>query len=221
MINVPALVASIITNFFSGLALFIPQFIAGLLVLLIGLIIAEIIKQSVLGLSDLIKVEKWAKDAKIATSHDIKVWPKLMAELLRWTVVILFLVGAVEVWGVTKVSEVLNQLLLYLPNVFIAVVMGLVGVVVGNLVYDLVKHGAKGVGHSSSGTLASMARYSIFIFSGLLVLHQLGVAADLIRILFTGIVAMLALAGGLAFGLGGQDSARTLLKDLRDKMSDK
>jgi hypothetical protein len=218
MVSVPGLIASIISNFFTGIAVYLPTFIAGLIVLLIGLVIAEIIKQSILGLSDLVKVEKWAADAKLASAHDIKVWPRLLAELLRWTVVILFLVGAVEVWGVKSVGEVLNQLLLYLPNVFVAVVMGLVGMVVGNLLYDIVRHGAKGVGHTSGGTIATMARYVVFVFTGLLVLHQLGVAADLIQILFTGIVAMLALAGGLAFGLGGQDTAKKILKELTEKL---
>jgi hypothetical protein len=218
MVNVPGLIASIISNFFSGIAFYFPQFIAGLLVLLVGLVIAEIVKQAVLGLSDLIKVEKWAEDSKIASAHDIKVWPKLFGELLRWTVLTLFLVAAVEVWGIKKVSDVLNQLLLYLPNVFVAVIMGLFGIVIGNLVYDVVRHGVKGVGHNQSGGLASLARYSVLTFAGLLVLHQLGVAADLIRILFTGIVAMMAIAGGLAFGLGGQDTARDVLKALRERL---
>lgn len=216
MVNVPGLIASIISNFFIGIAAYFPQFVAGLLVLLVGLIVAEIIEQAVLGFSQLVKVEKWAQDAKLATSHDIKVWPKLLAELLRWIVVILFLVAAVDVWGIGRVGDVLNQLLLYLPRVFVAVFIGLVGMVVGNLVYDVVKHGARGVGHGSSVPLASLARYSIFIFTALIVLHQLGVAADLIRILFTGIVAMMAIAGGLAFGLGGQETARDILKGIKN-----
>lgn len=114
----------------------------------------------------------------------------------------------------------LNQLLLYLPHVFVAVVMGLVGVVIGNLVSDVVKHGVKGVGHTSSATLAALARYSIFVFTGLLVLHQLGVAKELINILFTGLVAMFAIAGGLAFGLGGKTTAEEILKGLRKKLEE-
>src|SRR3989344_1314194 len=213
MVNVPGLIASIVSNFFTGIALYLPQFIAGLLLLLVGLLIAGVIKQVILGFFNLLKLEKWAKDANVPPSYDVKVWPVLFAELLRWTVLILFLVAAVETWGIHKVGDVLNQLLLYLPNVFVAVVMGLVGVVVGNLVSDLVRHSARGLGAHSAGSLAALARYAILIFSGLLVLHQLGVAADLIRILFTGIVAMIALAGGLAFGLGGQETARDVLKE--------
>ncbi len=218
MVSVPQLVASIISNFFTGLVLYLPQFIAGLLLLLVGVLISGIIKQVVLGLFNIIKYDKWAKEAKVGVSYDVKVWPELIGELLRWSVMILFLVAAVETWGIKRVSDVLNQLLLYLPNVFVAVVMGLVGVVVGNLVYDVVKHGSKSLGAHSAGVLASLARYAIFVFTALLVLHQLGVAADLIRILFTGVVAMLALAGGLAFGLGGQDTARDVLKALRDRL---
>jgi len=218
VVNVPGLIASIITNFFTGIAVYLPQFVAGLLVLLVGIVIAEVVKQAVLGFSELIKIEKWAENQKLITSHDIKVWPRLFGEFLRWTVLILFLVAAVDVWGVKTIGEVLNQLLLYLPNVFVAVFMGLVGIVASNLVSDLVRHGARGVGHSSSGGLSSLARYSILIFTALLVLHQLGVAADLIRILFTGIVAMMAIAGGLAFGLGGQDTARDVLKGIKERL---
>src|SRR3989344_3530163 len=212
MVNVPGLIASIVSNFFTGIALYLPQFIAGLLLLLVGLLIAGVIKQVILGFFNLLKLEKWAKDANVPPSYDVKVWPVLFAELLRWTVLILFLVAAVETWGIKRVGDVLNQLLFYLPNVFVAVVMGLVGIVVGNLVSDLVRHSAKSMGAHAAGSLSTFARYAIFVFTGLLVLHQLGVAADLIRILFTGIVAMLAIAGGLAFGLGGQDTAKGILQ---------
>lgn len=218
MVGVPSLVAGIISNFFSALALYLPQFIAGLLLLLVGILISSIIKQLVLSIFDLVKFEKWTKESGIAVSYDVKVWPELVGELLRWTVMILFLVASVETWGIKSVSQVLNQLLLYLPNVFVAVVIGLVGVVIGNLVAEVVRHGSKSMGAHSAGTISSLARYSIFVFTGLIVLHQLGVAADLIRILFTGIVAMMALAGGLAFGLGGQDTAREILKGLRHKL---
>lgn len=218
MTNIPGLIASIISSFFTGIALFFPQFIAGLLILLVGIIIAAIVKQAVLGFFGFLQLEKWAKESKVGISFDPKIWPEIMAELLRWVVLILFLVAAVETWGIRSIGNLLNQLLLYLPNVFVAVVIGLVGVVVGNLVSDVVRHGAKGLGAHSSGSLSTLARYAIFVFTGLIVLHQLGVAADLIRILFTGIIAMMALAGGLAFGLGGQETAKDILKGLREKI---
>lgn len=216
MLNLANVVTSILSNFFTGLAWYFPQFLAGLLLLIVGIIVANIINHLIIGFFNIINLNKLAKDSNLTI--DIHVWPKLIGELFRWTVLILFLVAAVETWGIHKVSDVLNQLLLYLPNVFVAVFIGLVGVVIANLIYDLVCHSTKSIGASSAGSLATFARYAILIFTGLVVLHQLGVAADLIRILFTGIVVMLALAGGLAFGLGGQDMAKKLLEDLYEKM---
>lgn len=218
MLNVAGLVTQIVSNFFTGIALFLPQFFAGLLILLVGLLVASVLKHIVTGFFKLIKFDTFAKDSKLFPNVDVNVWPELFGELLRWTILILFIVAAVDTWGVKKVGDFLNQLLIYLPNVFIAVVMGLVGIVVGNLVADVVRHGSKSMGSQSTGSLSSLARYAIYIFTGLLVLHQLGVAADLIQILFTGVVAMIAIAGGLAFGLGGQDTARDILRSLREKL---
>jgi small-conductance mechanosensitive channel len=69
--------------------------------------------------------------------------------------------------------------------------------------------------------MANMAKYTILVFAALAVLNQLGVAQSLIQILFTGIVFMVALAGGLAFGLGGQEVAKELLSDLKDNLKKK
>ncbi len=217
MNSVPSVVASVLSNLFTNIVLYVPQLISGIILIIIGVVVGELVKQAVLGLVSLIKMERWTKSGVIA-KYDVRVWPRLLAEVLRWMILIFFLTAAVEVWGINKVSDVLNQLLVYLPNVFVAVFMGFVGLVVGNLVFDLVKHSAKGLGSGSSVSLAAFARYAILVFSALLVLHQLGVAADLIRILFTGLIAMMALAGGLAFGLGGQDLAKKILAELFEKL---
>ena len=208
-------ISSKVTTTLSRLGLYLPQFLAGLVLLLIGLAVAALLKEVVLRFLHFLKVEDWFSDVnswfnQIRSEKVVKgrVWPNLLAELVRWTVVILFLVPAAEAWGLPRVTDLLNQLLLYIPNVFVAVVAGFVGLVFANLVFDIVRHASRGLGSASSNLLGTVARYAIVFFTTLVVLNQLGVAADLIRILFTGIVAMLALAGGLAFGLGGQESAR-------------
>jgi len=93
-----------------------------------------------------------------------------------------------------------------------------VGILASNLTADLVRHSVKTMGSTASNSLAVFTRGTIVFFTVLVVLNQLGVAQDLVRILFTGIVVMLALAGGLAFGLGGKDVARELLEELKRKL---
>lgn len=212
------IISSIVTTSISRLAAYTPQFIGGLLVLLIGLLVAAILHRIVIEFFKLIKVSEWLEQAKIAKAGEVKVWPDILAELVRWTTIILFLVPAVEAWGVPRVTEVLSQLLFYLPNVFVAVIVGLIGIVIANLTYDIVRQGVRNLGSTSANALGGIARYAILFFTALIVLNQLGVAAALIQTLFTGIIAMLALAGGLAFGLGGQETAKDILRGIREKL---
>lgn len=208
----------IISPFFIQITLYIPQLIAGIVILIVGITVASLLKKAVLIIFSVLKLDKWFEEAKLGKGESVKVWPELIAQLVRWSVVLLFLIPTLEVWGLPQATLVLNQFLFYLPNVFVAVFIAFVGLVVANLVYDVVRHAVKGVGGTSPVALASFARYTILFFTALVVLNQLGVAADLIRILFTGIVAMIALAGGLAFGLGGKEMASEILKELHDKL---
>lgn len=218
-------IAVILTNLLASLGSYLPQFIAGLVLLLIGLAVAALLKETVLRVLSFLKVEDWFgnvtgwfKSIRVGGVGRGKVWTNLVGELVRWTVVILFLVPAAEAWGLPRVTELLNQFLLYVPNVFVAIVIGFVGLVVANLVSDIVKHASAGLGSGSSNLLSTVARYALILFTTLVVLNQLGIAADLVRILFTGIVAMLAVAGGIAFGLGGQEGAKRFLDDLRKRV---
>lgn len=218
-------VTNIVTNSLNQLGVYLPQFLAGLVLLLIGLATAAVLKELVIRLLAFLKIEEWFGNVtswfnQIKSEKEIrgKVWPKLLSELVRWTVVILFLVPAAEVWGLPRITEILNSFLLYVPNVFVAIVIAFVGIVIANLVSQIVHNASRSLGGTSSNLLSTTARYALFFFTTLIVLNQLGVAADLVRILFTGIVAMIAIAGGLAFGLGGQESAKKVLGELQKRL---
>lgn len=218
-------VTNIVTNSLTQLGSYLPQFLAGLVLLLIGLAAAAVLKELVIRFLTFLKVEEWLGNVtawfnQVKSEREIRgrVWPKLLAELVRWTVVILFLVPAAEVWGLPRVTEILNSFLLYVPNVFVAIVIAFVGIVIANLVSQIVHNASKSLGGTSSNLLSTTARYALFFFTVLIVLNQLGVASDLVRILFTGIVAMIAIAGGLAFGLGGQETAKRVLSELQKRL---
>lgn len=195
-----------------------PNFFGGLLILLIGLVLAGLFKRILLSLFSFFKLSFLLQKTQLMNKNEVKVWEEVLAEILRWTVVILFLIPTLEVWGLSRATVVLNQFLFYLPNVIAAVVIGFVGLLVSNLISDLVRHSFATMGATSANTLAVSTKWVIVFFTVLIVLNQLGVAQDLIRILLTGIVAMLAIAGGLAFGLGGKELAKELLEELRSKL---
>lgn len=197
---------------------FIPRFLSGFIILLIGIIISAFLRQMVREGLRLVKFESFLKKYGVPESKETADWSSILSEIVRWFVIIVFLVPTAQVWGLGKFVDVLNNLLLYLPNVFVAVLLLLVGFVVSRLVYDLLMASVRGLSKESAKGIAMVGRWAVLIFVFLVVLNQLGIASDLIRILFGGIIAMVALAGGLAFGLGGKDIARDILEKLRKKL---
>ena len=210
MPNIGITIAATVTAALVSILAYIPKFLGGLVILLVGVVIASLLRSLVEKLFKYVQLEKLFEGVGLGKAADIRPWPTILAEVVRWTVIVLFLIPAVEAWGLPKVTEVLNEVILYIPNVIVAAVVGFVGLAVAGLVHDVVKQAAHGMGSSSAKFLANVAKISLIFFTTLVVLNQLGVAADLVRILFTGIVAMLALAGGLSFGLGGQEAAKKL-----------
>lgn len=211
-------VNSIVQPFWKSFVTFLPILFGGLLILLIGLIVANVLKSILITLFSFLKLERLFQGTKAIEKGEIKLWEDVIAEIVRWTVIILFLIPTLQVWGLSEATTVLNQILFYIPNVVIAVVIGFVGLVSSNLVANVVRRTIKTLGSTTANTLAVFTKSVIVFFTILVVLNQLGVAQDIIRILLTGIIGMLALAGGLAFGLGGKDMARDLLSELTKKV---
>lgn len=208
-----------VNNAISSIVSFAPRFISGLIILLIGLVVASILKQLVLQLFKLLRIDTFLVQYGVPEGkkgEGIR-WENVIAELLRWFVIVAFLIPTADIWGLTKFTEVLNNLLTFLPNVFVAVLLLLVGFAISNLVHDLLRASITGVSKEAAKSVALTGKYAVIVFAFLVVLNQLGIASDLIRILFSGFVAMVAIAGGIAFGLGGKGVAQQLLEKFTKK----
>ncbi|MEX0616691.1 MAG: hypothetical protein WD231_02635 [Candidatus Woykebacteria bacterium] len=197
----------------------LPNLVVALIIFIIGVLIAAVIKNTLVrvlraaGFDKLLS--KTAIDSAVKSIGPGVTIITLVGELVRWFIILIFLIPAVDQLGLGAVNEILTAILLYIPNVVVAVIIIAVGSVFSKLARDLVAATTQGLGGHASGVVGQVARWSIFIFALLAALNQLGVATDLIRILFTGLVAMVAIAGGLAFGLGGKETAEIILKKLR------
>lgn len=205
-------VTAIVFTFINSLVAFLPKFLGGLIIVLIGILIASLLKRLFVTIFRFFRFAAILERMNLMQKQEVHIWEQVIAEIIRWTIIILFLIPTLDAWGLSRATEVLNQLLLYIPNVIIAVITTFVGIVAANLVSDVVRQSVKSVGNTSAQTIAMSAKGVVTFFTILVALNQLGVAQDLIRILFTGIVAMIAIAGGLAFGLGGKDTAKDILE---------
>jgi len=218
MQNINDTLSSTLNTSVQAIVAFAPKFVLGLIFLLIGIIIAAFLKQVLKELFRFLKVDSYLAKYGVPETKEGAQWSNIIAEIARWFVIIAFLIPTADVWGLGRFASVLDGLLGYLPNVFVAVLLLLVGFVVARLVHDLVLASVHGLSRESAKSVAMIAKYSVLVFVFLVVLNQLGIASDLIRILFSGIVAMLAIAGGLAFGLGGKDAAKDAIEKLRKRL---
>lgn len=201
---------------------FLPNLLAAIIIFVVGVVIATILRGVLIRVLNAVSFEKALSTTgipqalkKAETGLTIS---GLLGELLRWFVILIFLIPTVDQLGLGAVNDVLASLLLYIPNVVVAVIIVAIGAIFAKISRDFVTATISGVGAQSSKIIGEVARWAIIVFALLAALNQLGVATDLIRILFTGFVAMLALAGGLAFGLGGRETAEKVLKKFFDRV---
>lgn len=218
-----AVVASL-QNLWAKIVAYIPELLGALLVLIIGLIIAHGLSKLAKKLVELTKVDgviakvdatKKLKDAGVKVSVS-----GLIAWIVKWFAIVVTLVAVVDILRLEQINLFLQEVALYIPNVIVAVIILAIGLVVGQFVYDVVEKSAKTahVTKHTADSLAALAKWAIVIFTFMASLAQLNVATSLIEILFTGLVAMLALALGLAFGLGGKEHAsKWLSKTMKNK----
>ena len=200
-------------------ARFLPNLIASIVIFIVGVLIAVVVKNALVKILEASGIESLLEKTVIpqalkSTGSGVTV-TSLVGELVRWFIILIFLIPAIDQLGLGAANEILTAILLYIPNVVVAVIIVAVGSVFAKIARDLVTATAAGLGTHAAGVIGQVARWSIFIFASLAALNQLGVATDLIRLLFTGLVVMVAIAGGLAFGLGGKDTAESILKKLR------
>lgn len=197
---------------------FIPSFIGGLIILFIGLVVGGVVHRIIQSSLKVLKLEQFLSKYGVTKleGKDIE-WGEILAQIARWTIIIIFLVPTLEAWRLDAVNTVLNRVILYIPNVIVAVIIAMIGLVFARIGQRVSYSSAKSLGAHLATTVGLIAQWSITVFTGFLVLHQLGVAQELLRILFAGLVAMIAIAGGLSFGLGGQHTAKQILDDLWKK----
>lgn len=215
--------AKALSELWEGFILFIPNFFIALIIFIIGWIIslgigklvAEILTR--IGFNKFFEKNGWKEAMEKA---DVKVnAANFVGAIVKWIFIIVFLSIAVTILGFPEFNAFLNSVVFWLPNLIIATAIFVVGVVVADMAEKIIKIWVKKMGVVYAGFIGSIAKWAIYIFAGMAILVQLGIAETLINTLLTGFVAMLALAFGLSFGLGGKEAAAKAIQDAKDKLS--
>lgn len=197
----------------------LPMIILALLIVIGGWILGRILKSVVKTIFTTLKVDS-ALDAAGVDVLTEKAGYKLnsgafVGALVKWFVVIVAFVAALDILNLEQATYFLSDVVLgYLPLVIVSVLILFGGVILATFVKKLVMAGGKATAFASTGVLASFAYYAILAFTILAALNQLQIAPELVQMLFAGLVFGVSLAFGLAFGLGGKETASKYLKDM-------
>jgi len=197
----------------------LPQILIALLVLVVGWIIGGVLKKVVESVFATLHIDK-ALDAAGVDELAHKAGYGLnsgvfVGTLVKWFVIIVFFVAALDILNLQQATDFLSSVVLgYLPQVIVAVLILFGGLILASVAQKMVEAGVKASSLGSPALLSKFAYYAILLFTALAALNQLQIAPELVQLLFAGLVFGLSLAFGLAFGLGGRDSAAHYLKHL-------
>jgi len=215
----PEIVGQSFNFVWTSLVIFIPRLFLAILLFVIILMIAAVMSGVVARLVSALKldgllakvgVENWLRRAGITlnTGHFI-------GALVKWFFVLVGLLIAANILGLSDVSLFLAQILYYIPSIVVAAFILIAGVLLADFVGKATSSSISASGLQSGPFVGKVVKWSIFLFAFVAAMDQLGVAQTFINTLYIGIVGMIALAGGLAFGLGGKEHASEFIEKVK------
>jgi hypothetical protein len=202
------------TSIAAALAMFlgaIPKILGFAVILIVGWIVASLIATAVAALLRAVKFNDLAQRSGFSSfvqKTGIRTDAAgALATIAKWFVRLIILVVAFDALGLPAVSQVLQQLLLWIPNLVVALVVLVLAGLAANAVHALVRGATALADLGNPDLLANVARGAVWAFAIVIAVNQLGIATTLVNTLFMATVGAVALATGLAFGLGGRETA--------------
>lgn len=142
---------------------------------------------------------------------------KFFGEIVRWSLLTIFLMFSAKTAGLYFFSQFLWRIIVYFPNIFVAVLIFVAAVFLADFSQKIVVGTLEKEKITYSRFLGRIMRWVIWFLAILAILYQLRIVPKLILVIFIGIVSMFSISIGVAFGLGGKEIAYRFLKELEDK----
>jgi len=202
--------------FATKITAFLPELIGAIIIFIGGWFVARLIKLGVVKLLALVRFEKATEKTGVQEflkkGGIVKTPSEIIGALVYWFIMILVIIAALDTLGLPIVSDLLNSIFLYIPNVVAAIIVLILGLLVGNLLAAVVRTAASNAGLKNAEGLGKISLYAIVVFAASIALIQLGIGEEIVVSAFGLVFGAAALALALAFGLGGRDVAADYLK---------
>lgn len=211
-------------SFMQGVSEFMPAILAALVILLVGWVVARVVRAAVKRGLDLVKFPSLAERAGIddflAKGGINQSSSDLLTVLTYWVVMLIVLLMAVDALRLDMASQLLNEILAYIPNIIVAVIVLVVGLYAANFVAGLVRTATANAGIEESSMLGAVARYALIVFTFAIALSQLRIGEEIVVNAFLLLFGAACLAAALSVGLGSREMVgRYLERRFRNYMS--
>jgi len=189
---------------------YIPQVIGAIIILIVGYIIGKILQSIVTRILRGVGFENWMERGGVKQFFDRAQTDHTPSSVLGmvvfWFVFIIAITMAAGTLGIRQISGFLNQLIAFIPNIFVAILILFLAALLANFLASIVR------GATASGILASVVRYGVIIYAAFAALTQLGIAVTLTAPTFLILLGAVAFALAIAFGIGGREVARDIVE---------
>ena len=202
-------------NATDGLFAFLPNLLGFLVILLIGFVVAKVVSAVVRKLLQKVGLDRHLHESD-ANKYVERIMPgaspaKGIARVVFWLIFIFFLFSAIGALRIPAVTTFMNQVLAYLPNVIVAILIFVAAALIAGAIAAGV---AKTMGDTPTGKIvATIAPALVMVIAMFMILEQLNIAEQIVEIAFAATMGALALGLALAFGLGGRGVAERMLED--------
>lgn len=208
-------------QFLNEIATSLPSIIGAIIILIIGWIIAKLLKRGLIKLLYLVKfnflTEKAGIDKFLSDGGAKLDSVKIIGTLLYWIIMLVVLIATLNSLNLTVASSLFNEIIVYLPNIIVAIVILIIGIYLARMVSQIAKTSLKGMKEKTADLIGQITYISILILTVFVTLSQLKIAAEIVSSAFIILFGAICLALALAFGLGGREKASELLNELMEK----
>jgi preprotein translocase subunit Sss1 len=202
-------------NLVHMIAEFLPRFVVMLVIIAVGLLVAYIFRhilRALLQLTKLDRVSEAAGASRVLRMADLPSMTELLSRSIFWITWIGFILIGVSILGVAGLQEQISRLFRFLPEIFIAMLILFLGLVLANFLSRAALLASVNAGYRSARILSWSIRFVIWILAISMALEELGLARQTVIAAFSIVFGASMLGLAIAFGLGGQDLARRALE---------
>ena len=201
---------------FEKIVQFLPNLLTSVLILTVGIVVAGLVRKIFGRLFHALQIDKHLERIGLTESlHKGGVKEPVSAIIAKgigWLTVFGFLIMSLRAMDVPSVEQLLERFFLYLPNIFIAMLVLLIGYMFSNFLGRAALIASVNAGLKVSGMVGKLVRLTVFLLAVTMSLEQLGIGSGTIIIAFAIVFGGVVLALSLAFGLGGRDMAKEYLE---------